>query len=63
MIMRIKPFRLLFGSITDRDNQGKVTGASNIDRDKQASFSLIITDESGIRKNYHTSGIGKIFNF
>ena len=35
-----------FGSVTDRDNQGKVTGRSIIDRDNQASFSLIITDNN-----------------
>jgi hypothetical protein len=34
---------LVFASITDSDNQGKVTGVSIIDRDTQASFSLIIT--------------------
>jgi hypothetical protein len=43
MIIRIKTLRLVYGSITDCDNQGKVTGASIIDRDNQASFSLIIT--------------------
>jgi hypothetical protein len=37
MIIRIKPFRLVFGSIADRDNQGKVAGASIIDRDNEAS--------------------------
>jgi hypothetical protein len=42
LIIRIKPFRLVFGSITDRDNEGKVRGGSIIDRDNQASFSLII---------------------
>jgi hypothetical protein len=40
MVTRIKPFTLVFWSIT---NQGKGTGASIIDRDNQASFSLIIT--------------------
>jgi hypothetical protein len=42
--MRIKPFRLVFGSITDSDNQGKVTGGNIVDRDNQAIFSLIMTD-------------------
>jgi hypothetical protein len=33
-------------SITDRDNQDKVTGTSINDRDNQASFILIITEDS-----------------
>jgi hypothetical protein len=37
MRIRIKPFSLLSGSITDRDDQGKVAGASIIDRDNQAT--------------------------
>jgi hypothetical protein len=37
LIIRIKHFRLNFGSITDRDNQGEVTGTSIIDHDNQAS--------------------------
>jgi hypothetical protein len=32
LIIRIKPFRLIFRSITVRDNEGKVAGASIIDR-------------------------------
>jgi hypothetical protein len=43
-MIRIKTFRLVFVSITDRDSQGKVTGASIIDLDNQARFSLIIND-------------------
>jgi hypothetical protein len=35
-------FRLVFGSITDSDNQGKVPNGNIIDRDNQASFRLII---------------------
>jgi hypothetical protein len=34
---------LFFESITDGDNQGKVTGASISGRDNQANFVLIIT--------------------
>jgi hypothetical protein len=41
-MIRIKLFRLVSGSITDRDNQGKVAGASIIDCDNQARKSLII---------------------
>jgi hypothetical protein len=33
-----------FACITDSDNQGKVPSGSIIDRDNQASLSLIITD-------------------
>ena len=47
-MIRINPFRLFFGSITDRDNQGKVTGASIIDRDNQTSFILIIKLSTGL---------------
>ncbi len=47
-IIRIKPFRLVFASITDSDNQGKVPNGSIIDRDNQVSFSLIITDNQVI---------------
>jgi hypothetical protein len=43
-IIKIKPFRLVFASITDSDNQGEVPNGSIIDRDNQTSFSLIITD-------------------
>ena len=43
-IIRINPFSLVFASITDSDNQGKVPNGSIIDRDNQASFILIITD-------------------
>ncbi len=43
-IIKIKPFRLVFACITDSDNQGKVPSGSIIDRDNQASLSLIITD-------------------
>jgi hypothetical protein len=50
--MRIKPFSLVFGSITDSDNQGKVTGGSIIDRDNQASFILIDTDN---HEGHHSS--------
>jgi hypothetical protein len=42
-IIKIKPFRLVFVCITDFDNQGEVPKGSIIDRDNQASFSLIIT--------------------
>ncbi len=35
---------LVFACITDIDNQGEVPKGSIIDRDNQASFSLIITD-------------------
>jgi hypothetical protein len=34
---------LFYESITDGDNQGKVTGASISGRDNQANFVLIIT--------------------
>jgi hypothetical protein len=40
----MKPFRLVFACITDIDNQGEVPKGSIIDRDNQASCSLIITD-------------------
>jgi hypothetical protein len=36
---------MVFASITDSDNQGKVPTGSIIDRDNQASFILIITDQ------------------
>jgi hypothetical protein len=42
------PFRLVFACITDIDNQGEVPKGSIIDRDNQASFSLIITDNQAI---------------
>jgi hypothetical protein len=35
---------MVFGSITDSDNQGKVPNGNIIDRDNQESFILIITD-------------------
>jgi hypothetical protein len=35
---------MVFACITDNDNQGKVPSGSIIDRDNQASLSLIITD-------------------
>jgi hypothetical protein len=35
---------MVFACITDSDNQGKVPNGSIIDRDNQASFILIITD-------------------
>jgi hypothetical protein len=41
LIIRIKSFRLIFGSITDRDHQGRVTGTTI---NNQANFSLIIID-------------------
>jgi hypothetical protein len=48
LIIRIKPFRLVLGSITDRDNQGKVTtvspGSVYQRLDNQARKSLIISD-------------------
>jgi hypothetical protein len=43
LIWWIKHFRLVFGIITDSDNQGKVTG-NIVDRDNEASFILIMTD-------------------
>ena len=44
LILSKKSFSLVFWSITDRDNQGKVPNGSITDRDNRASFSLIITD-------------------
>ncbi len=35
---------MVFACVTDSDNQGKVPNGSIIDRDNQASFILIITD-------------------
>ncbi len=35
---------MLIASITDSDNQGEIPNGNIIDRDNQASFNLIITD-------------------
>jgi hypothetical protein len=40
VIIRIKHFGLVFGSITDGDYDRKVTGAGIIDRDNQGRFIL-----------------------
>jgi hypothetical protein len=51
LIIRIKPFRLVLGSITDRDNQGEVTVSPGSDYqglDNQARKSLIISDNQAV---------------
>jgi hypothetical protein len=53
MVIRINPFRLVFGSITDHDDQGKVAGPSIIDRDNQATFSSIITKVATSLPTFH----------
>ena len=55
MIIRIRPFGLVFGNITDLDNQGNVAGASIIDRVNQANFSLIITKVNSFSPNFSNS--------
>ena len=44
MKIRIKPFSLVLGSITDRDNQGEGTVSDIEGLDNQAQKNLIISD-------------------
>jgi hypothetical protein len=55
MIIRIKPSRLVFGSITDRGNQGKVAGEGSGQNQERGTTSYVkLTQFYWLRKRKGT---------